>query len=281
MRTFLECIPCFFEQALRAGRLATRDETKIKKILDEVGLMLKDISLDSTPPEIGRLIYQKVHEISGNNDPYKEIKIQNTETALKLYPTLKDKLRQSGDSLMTAIRIAIAGNIIDFGARENFDIESELNDIMTKEFAICDYDSFRTLLSQTGRILYIGDNAGETVFDRILIEQMAKPTTYIVRESPVINDATREDAVRAGIDKVAEIISSGTNAPGAILETCNQDFLRLLSQSGLTISKGQGNYEALSGESYPIFFMLMAKCPRIAEDIGIHLNDIILKGINI
>lgn len=281
MKTYLDCIPCFFKQALRAGRLATDDEMKIKRLLKEVGETLKNISIESNPPETGKLIYEKVREITGNVDPYFEIKRENTQNALALYRSLKKKVEDSDDSLLTAIKIAIAGNVIDFGVNKNFDIEKETDEILKKDFAICDYDKFKSHLDETDEIMFIGDNAGESVFDRILIEQLNKPVTYIVREIPVINDVTYEDALQAGIDKVATIFSSGTSAPGTILKTCSREFVEMFDNSKFIISKGQGNYEGLSNEKHRIYFLLKAKCYVIANDIGVSEGDIILKGINI
>jgi uncharacterized protein with ATP-grasp and redox domains len=277
MRTYLECFPCFMEQALRAGRIATHDAKKIKRVLDEVGRMVSSIPIESTPPESGRAIYQKVSEITGIPDPYKEIKKKSTETALTLYPSLKNEINMGQDALLTAIRIAIAGNVIDFGANSHFNIEQEIEEILRKDFAICDYEKFKAKLNKSNEILYIGDNAGECVFDRILIEEMKKPVTYVVRDVPIINDATYEDAIQAGIDKVATIISSGTDAPGTILETCNPEFKKIYDRAKFIISKGQGNYEALSNERRPIFFLLKVKCHIIANDIGVNKGDIVLK----
>jgi uncharacterized protein with ATP-grasp and redox domains len=281
MRTYLDCIPCFFNQALRAGRIATGDETKLKMLLDEIGTMLSDIPLESTPPETGMRIYEKVREITGVFDPYKELKRESTEKALTLYPTLKSKIEKSNDKLLTAIRIAIAGNVIDFGVNRNFDIEEEIDMVLKQDFAIFDYDKFKHYSDKTNEILYIGDNAGESVFDRILIEEMKKPTIYVVRAMPVINDVTYEDAVQAGIDKVASILSSGTSAPGTVFETCNAEFKEIYKKSEFVISKGQGNYEGLSDESHPVFFLLKAKCRVIADDIGVNEGDIVLKGMNV
>ena len=281
MRTYLDCIPCFFNQALRAGRIATGDETKLKMLLDEIGTMLSDIPLESTPPETGMLIYEKVREITGVLDPYKELKRESTEKALALYDSLKHKVEKSNDRLLTAIRIAIAGNVIDFGVNRNFDIEEEIDMVLKQDFAIFDYDKFKHYSDKTNEILYIGDNAGESVFDRILIEAMKKPTRYVVRAMPVINDVTYEDAVQAGIDKVASILSSGTSAPGTVLETCNAEFKEIYKKSDFVISKGQGNYEGLSDESHPVFFLLKAKCRVIADDIGVNEGDIVLKGMNV
>ena len=280
MKSYLDCIPCFFEQALRAGRIATDDEQVLKQLMDELGKRLHQISLDNTPPETGRLIYRIVREITGNSDPFQELKHQSTREALALYPSLKRTIEESDDSLLTAIRIAIAGNVIDFGASATFDIETAIKEALENDFAICDYSAFKDKLAETEEILYIGDNAGETVFDRLLIEQMNKPVTYVVREKPVINDATIEDAVQAGLDQVATIVSSGTDAPGAVLNTCSPEFREMLNQSTFTIAKGQGNYEGLSSEDYSIFFLLKAKCQIIANDIGVIKGDIILKGMN-
>lgn len=224
MRTYLDCLPCFLDQALRAGRMATDDATKIKRLLDEVGAMLRNIPLESTPPETGRLIYKKVREITGRPDPYKQIKSESTEKALTLYPALKKKVEKSNDRLLTAVRIAIAGNVIDFGVNRDFDIEEEIDETLKKDFAVCDYGKFKKYLDKDKEILYIGDNAGESVFDKILIEEMKKPVTYVIRGAPVINDATYEDAVQAGIDQIATIVSSGTDAPGILLKTCSSEF---------------------------------------------------------
>jgi len=281
MRTYLDCIPCFVDQALRAGRIATDDEKILKRILDEVGMMLRDIPLESTPPETGMLVYEKVREITGEFDPYKELKIESAEKALALYPSLKRIVEQSNDKLLTAIRMAIAGNVIDFGPNRDFDIEEEIDDVLQKDFAIYDYDKFKDGLDRTNEILYLGDNAGEAVFDRILIEALKKPVTYVVRDVPVINDVTYEDALHAGIDEVASIVSSGTRAPGTILKTCNAEFKEAYNNSNFIISKGQGNYEGLSNEKRPIFFLLKVKCHVIAHDIGVNVGEIVLKGLNI
>lgn len=245
-----------------------------------MGMMLRNIPLESTPPESGRLIYHKVSEITGNSDPYREIKSESTKKALSLYPSLKNHVEKSNDRLLTAIRIATAGNVIDFGPNWDFDLKDEIEEVLEKDFAVCDYGAFKDCLDETREILYVGDNAGECVFDRILIEEMKKPVIYAVRDVPVINDAIYEDALQAGIDEVATVLSSGTDAPGAILKTCSSEFIKIYDNSKFIISKGQGNYEALSNEKRPIFFLLKAKCHVIANDIGVSEGDIVLKGIN-
>lgn len=278
MKTCLDCIPCFFRQALRAGRIAQADDQILKQLLDEFGVMLGDLSLSCTPPEIAMHLYGRVRHLTGKDDPFHEIKRESTERALARYDSLKQLIVQADDRLLTAIRIAIAGNIIDFGVSSVFDVEATIDQALHLECAIDDVDQFRQRLAACESVLYIGDNAGETVFDRLLIEQLDRPVTFAVRGEPVINDATCEDAIAAGIDDVATVVSSGTPAPGAIVSTCSPEFVQMLEQSTFTIAKGQGNYEALSQEPYPIVFLLKAKCPVIATDLGVQVGDLICRA---
>jgi len=257
--------------------MATDDTEKIKSVLDDVGLMLSTIPLSSSPPESGRRIYQKVSEITGNSDPYQALKQKSTREALAMYPVLKRRVAAAEDRLMTAIRIAIAGNVIDFGPGQPFDLNAIVEETLRKDFAICDAKAFRDALNKAESVLFIGDNAGESVFDRLLIEELNKPVRYAVRGKPIINDVTWDDAVAAGIDRVADIVSSGSDAPGAILERCSPEFRAVYDLSPLIISKGQGNYEALSGTDGPVFFLLKTKCRVIADHAGVTEGDIVLK----
>jgi uncharacterized protein with ATP-grasp and redox domains len=279
MRTYLDCFPCFLQQALRAARQATDDPVTIKQVLDEVGRMLGSIPMQSPPPQTGAWIYQKVSRITGNPDPYRELKQTSIARALALYPELKQRVADSPDPLLTAIRVAIAGNVIDFGVNRVFDLEADVADVLEKDFAVCDDLEFRAALDRAEDVLYLGDNAGETVFDRVLIETIGKKVTYVVRGAPIINDATYEDAVQSGLDRVASIVSSGLTAPGTLLEQCSDDFRDRFQQAGFIISKGQGNYEGLSGQNEPVFFLLKAKCPVISRDIGVDQDAILLKRL--
>lgn len=267
-------------QSLRTARIATNDDAKIKQVLDEVGTMIKDIPMHHTPVQSGILVYQKIREITGVADPYKEIKKNSINEAFALYPKLIGHMEKSDNKLLTAIRIAITGNVIDFGMDKHFVLVEELDKIIKQDFAIFDFEQFVNEIERAKSILYIGDNAGESVFDKILIEAIGKPVTYVVRGIPIINDVTMKDAIDSGIIEIAEIVSSGSRAPGTILELCNEDFVRRFKESDMVISKGQGNYEGLSDVDRSVFFLLKAKCKIIANDLGVNENDIILKGIN-
>jgi len=280
MKSYLDCYPCFFTQAIRTSKMITSDDKKIWQILNEVSLSIPDVPFGATPPEIGREVYRIISERTGIKDPYRKIKEKCTRQALSLYPELKKLINSSEDRLMTAVRLSIAGNIIDFGANFDFDLKKDVGTILSQDFSINHYREFCEALDRARKILYLADNAGETVFDRLLIEEINKPVIYAVRARPIINDATREDALLAGIDKVAEIMSSGCDAPGNILKYCSDEFLKVYRSADLIISKGQGNYEGLSDEDRPIFFLLKAKCHVIARDIGIDEGSIILMKVS-
>jgi len=259
-------------------RIITSDEKEIWNVLKAVSAYLPKLSFDASPPEIGREVYRIISEMTGVKDPYQEIKKTCTNQALDLYPEVKKKVQKAENSLMAAVRAAIAGNIIDFGAQAEFDMKKDLERILSQELAINHFPQFAQMIEKSNQIIYLADNAGETVFDRVLIEEISKPLKYAVRDQPVINDAVKEDAIHAGIDQIAEIISSGSDAPGTILDYCSKDFLEIFESADLIISKGQGNYEALSDIHRPIFFLLKAKCPVIAKDIGVEEGSIIMKG---
>ncbi|MCK5197442.1 MAG: DUF89 family protein [Spirochaetales bacterium] len=280
MKTYLDCIPCFMDQALRAGRISGMDEAFVKKLLDEVGSMIKDLPLESSPPATGDLIYKKIREITGVNDPYKTIKKETIEEAKILYPELKKIIEESDNRLLTAVRIAIAGNVIDLGVGHEFNIAEDVRTIINQEFGILHFDKFQMSLNKAESILYLGDNSGESVFDKLLIEELKVPVTYVVRDVPVINDVTMQDAIDSGLDTVTELISSGSSAPAIIPNLCSRRFLDRFENAEMIISKGQGNYEGLSGSDRPIFFLLKAKCHVLAKDLGVNKGDIVLASSN-
>ena len=277
MDTYLECIPCFLKQALYASRAASKDEMITRQVLDRVAGLIPGIPLENPPPETARLIYSVVREVTGVKDPFREYKEKSIDNALSIFDKLKSVIRSSEDPLRMAVKIAIAGNVVDPGANPDFDLEREMNEVLERELSIDHSESFRRSIERAETILYLGDNAGETVFDRLLIETIGKETVYAVRDAPVINDATIEDAWQSGIGKIAKVISSGCDAPGTILKRCSSEFLEIFKKAKVIVSKGQGNLESLSGENGPIFFLLKVKCPVIARHLGTEIGSMILK----
>ncbi len=293
MKTYLDCIPCFFRQALESARMSGADEKKQKQVLDALAKKIVRIPLRSSPPEMARFIHGELRRITKNKDPYARIKKRSNQLALGIYDKLDRKVSRSPDKLLMAVELAIAGNIIDYGVKNSLNVDAELARIVDEESktirkenkAIFDYATFKRYLNRAGTVLYLADNAGETVFDRILIEEIkrrdnTKEILYAVKGSPAINDALREDAVSCGIDKIARVISSGADAPGTVLSLCSKKFLRIYRSADMVISKGQGNFEALSRSRRPVFFMFMAKCAVIAAEAGCNIGDIILLSRN-
>lgn len=292
MKTCLDCIPCFFKQLLEGARIAGASPDIQKGVLDEFAGMLPGIPLDVPPPVIARLGYGILSKKGLREDPYRDIKLQSNRRALDLLGKLKDKVDRSGDRLLTAVEMAIAGNIIDFGVKNNLNIEVELEKIFlmesesVKKKSMFQYPEFEAELRGADDILYLADNAGEAVFDRILIEEIKKEypdknIVYAVKEKPIINDALIEDAKFCGIHKTARVVSSGSDAPGTYLSLCSEGFRGVFSRADMVISKGQGNFECLSEEKRPIFFLFMLKCPVVAEETGLGMGDMVLlyKGV--
>ena len=276
MKARPDCLVCFKLQAERTVRLLNVDGRKSAKILSHVRRFLSSVSLEATPPEIGAEVHHLIIQLSGVKDPYREVKRACVEQALKIYPELRRLVRSSGDRLLTAIKLAIAGNVIDFGADREFEGGIDLRSFLDQDLVINDYPALRRALGRAQNVLFLADNAGESVFDRLLIEELRRPVAYAVKAGPIINDATREDAVRSGIRGMAQIVSSGSRMPGTLLRACTARFRRLFQSADLIISKGQGNYETLCGESAPLFFLLKAKCNVIARHLNVEPGSLVL-----
>jgi len=283
MKVHLDCIPCLLRQALEAARFVTDDKNAQEKILREVLIELKGMDWKNSPPEIAHVVHRIVRKESGNDDPYRVVKRRYNDIVLKMYPDLKKMVDKSPTPLLTAVKLAIAGNIIDYGVASNFDLDKTISDVLKKEFMLYDFPEFVRALKTAHSLTYLADNAGEIVFDKILLETILGETNldkilFAIKGAPIINDATEEDAMYVGIDEIQgiEFLKVGVGVPGTGMERSSKEFLAILAQSDMVIGKGQGNYEALSDRG-KIFFLLMAKCPVIAEDIGVAIGDIILK----
>lgn len=277
MKTYLDCYSCFVRQALEASRMAGADTEQQRSILLRVFRILEELDPESTPPEIADSVHRIIRQEIHGGDPYRAAKDAATAQALALCPRLRELMDDADDPLDMAIRLSIAGNIIDFAPSIKFDLWDTVQRVCTQPYAANDQQSFRKQLEHVNRILFLADNAGETVFDRFLIELIDTPVLYAVKGGPVLNDATVEDAVAAGVDRVAAIVSTGSDAPGTIIDHCSQEFRQLYDNAEMIIAKGQANYETLSKEGSRVFFLLQIKCPIIAQDIGFPTGSIVLR----
>lgn len=286
MKISLDCFPCFLRQALEASRISGADENEQKKVLNSIMSTLLNVSQDITPPQIGWLIHSTIREITGNLDPYKEIKSFHNDQVMKIESDLNKLINESYEPVVDALRLAGTGNLIDMGPERQWtDIRTIFQGFSSKNTDFFDHPSFEQSLKNAGTLLYIGDNAGEIVLDKILITVFLRETTvditYAVRGKPIINDATMEDAQFVGMTDIVRVIDTGADFPGVVLESCSEAFLDYYHNADIILAKGQGNYESLSDELKNIFFLLQAKCPVIAEKIGCQVGDLVLKNGNV
>ncbi|KJS48549.1 MAG: hypothetical protein VR66_13410 [Peptococcaceae bacterium BRH_c23] len=277
----LDCIPCYIKQTINTLAQTEIVEEKAREIIHQTLSLIPQLDPQGTPAENSTIILRKVNELLGIEDPFHSAKKESNELALKLLPQLKEKIRQSTDPLFMSLQIAVAGNIIDMGILKDFDVEESIQEAMDKNFARDDYASFQQRLLEAREILILGDNSGEIAFDRLLAEQLSElgiEVTYVVKDQPILNDATMEDAVYVGMTEQIRVISNGSGFLGTILKDCSDEFKQAFEKADLVISKGQANYEsleALGKEDRRLYFLLRAKCEIVAENLGVQLGEMV------
>ncbi len=278
MEMYLECAICIQKQALQIGRIATDNERELEDILRKTMQFVVNEDWHKSPLEMGRSVQDIITEITGIEDPYKELKRQSDEAALKLLPKVRKEMESASDPLKVAIKAAIAGNIMDFGALTSFDIEQTLHNVLSEDMELKDYELFKEKLKSARVLTYIADNAGEIVFDSILLEEIAKlkniqKVVIVARDRPLINDVTLEDLRYTGIDKLPKVEVETLHIDG---KRAIKEASQWIETSDIVVSKGQGNYEMFSTLS-GIFFLLMVKCDILSKDIGEPKGSAVLK----
>lgn len=278
MRTQLDCLSCFVRQSLEAAREITSDERVIEASMREVLATAATFDYDLSPPEMGQIIHRVLRRNVNHPDPYQEIKTRSTQRALASVDGIRDRINGAKDTFETALRFAIAGNIMDFALTTLWD-DDRIDDSLEKALRQpLDTRITRRLeedIRGADTVLYLGDNAGETVFDRLFIERFpgAAKVVYAVKGGPIINDATLEDARDAGLDHVAELLENGNDAPGTVLSQVSEEFMRIYERADVVIAKGQANFETLNTADRDIYFLTQMKCPTIAESYGYKVGD--------
>ncbi|OGW38439.1 MAG: hypothetical protein A2Y97_07985 [Nitrospirae bacterium RBG_13_39_12] len=279
MRVHLDCFPCFLRQALIALRFGTKDELLQETILKSILGNIEKADTSKPAAYTTTFIHKKIRKLLGS-DPFKEIKSEYNHIALRLYPAFKNIINDSHDPLWISTRLAIAGNVIDFGIFSSVDIEGTIHTALNNPLAVDDYSSFSNAISTAEEILYLTDNAGEIVFDRLLIEtiiSLGKKVRVVVKSSPVINDSTMQDAEESGLIRVCEVIDNGSEVVGTILEWTSSAFQAIFKNAQLVISKGQGNFETLYGSEKKIFFLFQSKCDVVSKELGLSTGSMLLK----
>lgn len=280
MKVHIDCFPCFLRQAIIALRYGTKDKDLQEGILKAVLDDIKASDTNRAPAYTTTFIHRRIRDLL-KKDPFNDIKSEYNRIALGLYPSLKKIVKESIDPLYTASRLAIAGNIIDFGIFTSVDIEASIERALNHPLSIDDYMSLKSTINRSKRILYLLDNAGEIVFDRVLIEtliSLGSHVTAVVKGSPIINDCTLKDAIEVGLTNVCEVIDNGSDGVGTILELTSPEFRGYFKRADLILSKGQGNFETfleVNGDKM-IFYLFQSKCEVVSKEIGLSLGSMIL-----
>jgi damage-control phosphatase, subfamily I len=278
MNISLDCIPCFLNSFLRLLKKDIIPQDQHEEAIRRLLAHLSQADYNQSPASLGRETHRIIRELLHDPDPYLQIKNVSNQMMLEKIDHFRKLVRESADPFSTALRLAIAGNVIDYGPQHQLDVWQTIENVLNTPPAIDDSESLRRELTTCKHLLYIGDNCGEIVLDKVFLETMAHPNVYFaVRGAPAINDATIKDAQHLGIDQLATVITTGDDAPGAVWETVSQEFKDVFLASDVIISKGQGNLEGLIDVDHNIYFLYVAKCDLIAGRMGAHTGDFIVK----
>ena len=278
MKTFLDCVPCVINSFLNLLKTSDLPQARQQEAMSKLLAYLAQMDYEKSPPVIGQETHRIIRRELGVDDPYREVKRRYNQMMMEMLPTFEAMIEESDDPFEMALRLAIAGNVIDFGPQNQLDFMGTIERVVHAPIAVDDSSLLRQDLAKAKSVLYIGDNCGEIVFDRLFLERIpVKEKYFAVRGAPVINDATYEDAVMVGIDAFAKIVFSGDDIPGAVWGALPQDFEETLLGADVVISKGQGNLEGMIDAPRDIYFLLTVKCDLVGGLIGARTGDFVVK----
>jgi len=268
-----DCLSCLFDQSLKVTKLLELDDATSKKVFDKTAQVLIDHDMSHTPPQIAKVIYQAISDITGEKDPVALAKERATLEALKIDTSFIK-------SIPDALKIAVIGNVIDFGSQEQFALNEMIQSHFHQTFAVDDTAPFIEELHNAKEMVIIGDNVGEHIFDKLLIETIKKnydiQVHYFVRGKPIINDVTLKEAQI--LSSCASIVDTGVETPGYDLEEANHDSKEIFDRADIVIAKGMGNFESLYlSTKRPVYFLFVVKCSVVAQAIGKDVKELIFK----
>ena len=273
------CYKCILNQCVELAFNAAPDDENRRRILVELLGHVGKESKDSTPPEMAALFYQIFARETGITDPYAEAKRKSTELAKQLYKEFAEQVANSSDRFQEALRLSIGGNVIDYGANPDFQLDSAAGKIRETAGMFLDMQALEQLrcdIQKAEKILYILDNCGEAVLDRLLINEIGEEKiTLGVRGGAILNDITHAELKESALDDLP-VVDTGYAAPGVSLKHSSEKFLETMKSSDLIITKGQGNFESLYGafDDVPVYFLFRVKCPVIASQTKAELNSL-------
>jgi uncharacterized protein with ATP-grasp and redox domains len=277
MKSEVECITCFYNAFMKQLAVLGFDEAfREAEAKAYLKIMAKN-NFQKTPAEFGRYYWNRILEVSGRDDPLRREKDADNQRLLSNETAIYQRILASDDPVRTAMKLSIAGNVMDLMVDHGMKVVSTLENAIQTELAIDDLNKFVEALQNASNVLYLTDNAGEIVMDKLFIRLLLKNGLLdynrfwvAVRGRPVINDATRKDAQDVGLTDMVQVIDNGDNAWGTSLAFCSQDFLRHFAQADLVIAKGMGNYETIGElQDKTICFLLIVKCNPVQRAIGV------------
>ncbi|RXJ87301.1 DUF89 domain-containing protein [Arcobacter sp. CECT 8985] len=277
------CVECIKAQIYKATKLLNLNETLSNEIMNEVNIKSSNFDFSRTPPFVAKEVYELLAKKTSLSDPLEKLKQESIKNAISYLPIVKEEIKNAKDKLFTAIKAAVAGNVIDFAVSREFSLKDEIKTIFHTDFSINDYETFKSKLESTNKLLILSDNAGENVFDKELIKTIKSlyPTiqiTYATRGKAIINDITIKEAYQINMQDYCKVISTGVDTPGMEKTQASKQFIKTFDDASLILSKGMGNFECL--ESYKddrIFFLFKVKCEVVANKISRNVSEIILK----
>lgn len=280
------CHSCVKKQAETLALHACSDEKINLALHQEFKDFFERMSKVNTPPEMASYYFRRYSEVSGIADPFREEKDKSTALALKLLPRLRQLVESADDPFAAAVKIASGSNIIDYGVLPDLQLEQAEAAITAALASPIDPEAVKLLAHRAKaakRILYILDNCGEAVLDKLLLEQLpAGKVTLGVRGRFIFNDVTRREIPMSGLEAYM-VIDTGDGAPGVSLRDSAPEFLAAMAESDLIIAKGQGNFESLESTftTTPIFYLFRVKCKVISETFALPLDSLQIQAHNL
>lgn len=282
MKAKLDCIPCMFRQALNTVRVVTDDPAVHMAVLTGLAERVAGLDLENTPAMVSQCVYEIVSRATGVPDPYASQKAETNAAALEIAVGMQELIDGADDPLDAALHAAAAGNMIDLGIGQQFDMRYDVERMLGQQFAISDIESFRRELQPGRTALYVGDNAGEIVFDRFLVRLMVDAgmsVIFTVKSGPIINDATMEDARAVGMTDLVPVIETGSDDIGVNWRNVSDEFRGAFESADVIVAKGHGNFETCNDRPENIYALLKAKCEMVADELGVRVGDIVFKRL--
>lgn len=276
MKAKPDCFVCFISQAIRATETISKKDEDAIRALKNVAYVLSKLTYNVAPPLISEFVYGSITKTLDHDDPYSQIKKKYNKIATGYVEDLKNYINLDKDKLQAAINISVAGNIIDFGSQiEKFSIKETISKAINEGFVLNDIDDFKEKINKAKTLLFIADNAGEIVFDKLLLQTIKSlyPTLKIyiaLRGKPIINDVTKNDIEGLGLEDIGEIIESTKPTPGFWPNYCEENCRKIYENADVIISKGQGNFETLSEfDDDRVFFLFIIKCSVVEKYLNL------------